>query len=160
MYTVGKENGVNATAAMMSSEQQSSKQHPQHPIAVDNTDNNADLEAAFLAKIPKKTPPRPGHDGHSTISKLANPSDGVNLARFTSHGNVGRSTLWLSRYWVKANYWRVGWNISYGGRLKFRPICVIGIFWGCMVISMIIRIFISFWNIRRVERWVFVWDAL
>ena len=52
MYTVGKENGVNATAAMMSSEQQSSsKQHPQHPIAVDNnTDNNADLEAAFLAK--------------------------------------------------------------------------------------------------------------
>jgi serine/threonine protein kinase len=52
MYTVGKENGVNATAAaMMSSEQSSSsKQHPQHPMPVDNTDNNAELEAAFLAK--------------------------------------------------------------------------------------------------------------
>jgi serine/threonine protein kinase len=51
MYTVGKENGVNATAAAMMSSEQQSKQHPQHPIAVDNnTDNNSELEAAFLAK--------------------------------------------------------------------------------------------------------------
>ena len=49
MYAVGKENGVNASAAMMPSEpSSSSKHHQQQPITVD--DDNSELEAAFLAK--------------------------------------------------------------------------------------------------------------
>jgi len=45
MHAVGKENGVNAAAAMMPSAPSSSKSQP---ISVD--EDNAELEAAFLAK--------------------------------------------------------------------------------------------------------------
>jgi serine/threonine protein kinase len=49
MYAVGKENGVNAAAAMMPSEPSSSKQQQSsQPIAVG--EDNSELEAAFLAK--------------------------------------------------------------------------------------------------------------
>ena len=54
MYAVGKENGVNASAAMMPAEASSKQQSQQQsqPIAIDDDDttNNAELEAAFLAK--------------------------------------------------------------------------------------------------------------
>ena len=48
MYAVGKENGVNAAAMMPTDGPTSSKS--QQPIAAVDDENNAELEAAFLAK--------------------------------------------------------------------------------------------------------------